>query len=147
MTVLSSKELLFDNISAKIILYSKGFNVGEITFQQKGITFFPPEPNFIDGEPKHIIRMRFDFADSDSMKSIREALLFYESDPNAHSLKLVIPGEGTRGIDVVPYGRWKEWFFDNIPQGYGPIEIMFATSDDLKIVESNFANAEPWIVE
>ncbi len=147
MTVLSSKELLFDNISAKIILYSNGFDVGEIALPEKGITFFPPEPNFSDGEPQYIIRMRFDFANRATMKAIREALLFYESDPNAHSLKLVIPAEEIRGIEIIPYGRWREWFFDNIPQGYGPIEIMFATSDNLKITETHFTNAEPWVVE
>ncbi|MCD6595567.1 hypothetical protein J7L68_07835, partial [bacterium] len=67
--------------------------------------------------------------------------------PNAHSLKLVIPAEEIRGIEIIPYGRWREWFFDNIPQGYGPIEIMFATSDNLKITETHFTNAEPWVVE
>jgi len=83
----------------------------------------------------------------DGMSAVRQALLFYQDDPARHSIRLLIPGESSRGYDVEPYGQWRAWFIDDEPQGYGPVEAIFITTESPAVAESDFSNIEPWVVE
>ncbi len=148
MKVLSQNELLFPTVkSAKFVLYSCGFNFGGISLPERGVTFFPPEQKFTDGSIQSQIRIRFDFLDGDGMSAVRQALLFYQNDPARHSLRLIIPGESPGGYDVEPYGQWRAWFIDDEPQGYGPVEAVFITTESPAVAEPDFSNIEPWVVE
>ncbi|RKZ34054.1 hypothetical protein DRQ33_02990 [bacterium] len=148
MKTLDSEQLVFPQTTGgKFILYSKGFKVGEIELPSRGLTFFPPEPDFSDEQNRHIIRIRFDFLDNAGMRAVREALNFFTDDPTNHILRLVIPGEEPRGITVEPHGRWRSWFLDDVPQGYGPVEATFITTENPKFDSPAFSDTEPWVVE
>ena len=140
------RKLVFDTSEAKFLLYSKGFLAGEVALPEKGITFFPPSYDF-SGDAGAFIRMRIDFCDGDALGALRKVVDFWRADPNAHALKLVIPGESPRGIEVVPCGKWLAWFFDDTPVGYGPVEITFCARELPASDEPRHSDPQPWVVE
>jgi len=147
MKILNSEQLLFGQNSARFLLYSCGFKVGEIPLPLAGITYFPPEQKFNDDEMSMIIRIRFDFADGNGMEILRRVVQFYHDDIYRHSIRLVIPGECENGYDVKPYGQWRAWFLDDEPIGYGPVEAMFITSQRQDIAQQRYSDTQPWVVE
>lgn len=148
MKILDDTQLLFSRDSGgKFILYSNGSEVGEVTLPVAGVTYFPPEHKFIEGQYSLAIRIRFDFLDGDGMEILRRVVRFHHDDPWRHGLRLIIPGESEKGYKVVPYGNWKAWFIDDEPQGYGPVEAQFTSSDVSDIVEEKYSNSEPWVVD
>ena len=148
MKILDDKQLLFLNDSAgKFVLYSNSSRVGEVMLPIAGVTYFPPEHIFIEGKSSLILKIRFDFLDGDGMEILRRVVRFYHDDQWRHELRLIIPGESEKGYNVIPYGNWKAWFIDDEPQGYGPVEAQFKSSDVSDIAEEEYSNSEPWMVD
>lgn len=148
MGVLDAGELLFpETQGGRFVLYSCGSKVGEVALPEKGITYFPPEVEITGSGARLILRLRLDFADGEALAAIRRVLRFWQDDPHRHSLRLVLPGERGRGYEVVPDGRWRAWFFDDEPKGYGPVELQFASSDVVDVSEPAFCEVTPWVVE
>jgi len=148
MKTLDSTQLLFpQSTNAKFLLYSCGSKIGEIALPQKGITFFPPERKSENDKLTLIFHIRLNFADGEQIEDIRRVVQFSDEDPWRHKIRLVIPGENPAGYEVKPYGNWKAWFFDDIPQGYGPVEMQFISEERPNVASSRFCEAFPWVVE
>ena len=148
MKILDNNQLLFPNVvEAKFILFSNGRKIKEIPLPQKGVTYFPPEQMFSDGEMSILIRIRFDFLDGNGMSILRRVVQFLNDDPWKHKIRLVIPGESSHGYEVEPHGHWRAWFFDDTPQGYGPVEVMFISKESSAAAQECYSEMEPWVVE
>ena len=148
MKVLDNQQILFPQTSqAKFLLFSNCSKVGEISLPQSGVTFFPPVQKFADGKHSQIFRIRFDFLDGDGMEMLHRIIRFIGDDPWRHKLRLVIPGDNPHGYEVEPYGDWRSWFFDDVPQGYGPVEVQFVSSEMPVAAGESYSDAQPWLAE
>ncbi len=148
MKALDEKQLLFPQSKAgKFLLYSCRSKIGEISLPSKGITYFPPEHEFSEGKQTMIFRIRFDFADGSVLLILRKIIQFLTKDPWRHRIRMVIPGDNPHGYEVEPHGNWKAWFFDDIPQGYGPLLVEFISCADGVASLPAFSDALPWVVE
>jgi len=59
----------------------------------------------------------------------------------------MLPGESARGYEVIPHGNWRAWFFDDEPQGYGPVEAQFISTEKPDMAPEQLSDAQPWVVE
>jgi len=143
--ILNENQLLFPSLTSKFILFVNNVKVGEVNLPECGVTYYPPEPVFSGSTMQQLIRLRSDFLDGNGMTAIRKVINFWYDDPKNHTLRLVIPGEPGNGYKVVPYGRWREWFLDDVPQGYGPIEAVFVTDEPPAIPVAEESDTEPWV--
>jgi len=145
---LDENQLLFPSVEAKFILMVGGLVISTIELPDNGVTYYPPEPIFEIDDVTQRIRIRFDFLDGDGMLALRRVINFWAEDPTGRKIVLSIPGE-IRGYEVTPYGTWREWFFDNQPQGYGPVEAVFITQERpfMDVIDVN-EKSEPdyWII-
>ncbi len=60
----------------KFVLRTAGSIVCEILLPRKGITFAPPESVFKDGNYFARIRLQFDYLSAETLRSLREIVVF-----------------------------------------------------------------------
>ncbi len=64
-----------------------------------------------------------------------------------NSVNLVIPGEHVQGYKVRMSGEWRNHFFDELLQGYGPVVVNFETDELPKVYAEKYSDSQPWVVE